>query len=255
MIPAPDRGLRASIVIPARNEERRIARCLSAMAAQRAVDTREYEVLLVLDGCTDRTAEIAATYSGRMGLHLVDGPQQGVGAARGLGMDMACSRLHRIGRSTGLIATTDADSWVAEDWLASQLAAIAAGAEAIGGRIHLDPAEAATLAPETIANRERHLQLRALELSTGGASEHPHFAGASIGITASAYARAGGLQALVALEDEQLARCLERTAIAIHRLDAVRVHTSARLDGRAPLGLANDLAHAEQSARVVAGND
>ena len=253
MIPAPDARLRAVIVIPARNEERRIDRCLSALATQRGIGSPEYEVILVLDGCTDRTAEIARRHARSLTLHLVDGPRQGVGAARGLGMEMACARLQRIGRSAGLIATSDADSWVAEDWLASQLAAIAAGAEAIGGRIHLDPVEAATLAPETIAHREQRLQLRALALSSPGVSEHPHFAGASIGITAAAYAQAGGLSSLVALEDEHLARRLERAAIAIHRLDSVRVHTSARLDGRAPLGLAHDLARAERTGSEPGG--
>ena len=39
----------------------------------------------------------------------------------------------------------DADSVVAPDWIARQLEAIAAGAEAIGGEVHLDPAEAAAL--------------------------------------------------------------------------------------------------------------
>ena len=252
MLPAPDRRLRAAVVVPARDEELRIGRCLAALAGQHGIDGSEYEVILVLDGCTDRTAEIAASYSGRMKLHLIDGPQLGVGAARGLGMDMACSRLQRIGRSGGLIATTDADSWVAEDWLASQLAATAAGAEAIGGHVKLDPAEAAALAPETISGRERRLRTRARGLAPGGATEHAHFAGASIGITAAAYRRAGGLRTLAALEDEHLARRLEQAAIAIHRLDAVRVHTSARLDGRAPAGLAHDLAFAERTRREPA---
>ncbi len=46
-------------------------------------------------------------------------------------MDLAAERLP----PDGLIATTDADSTPAPDWLATQLAAVAQGAQAIGGRI------------------------------------------------------------------------------------------------------------------------
>ena len=60
-------------------------------------------------------------------------------------MDVACARLESVGRVDGLLATTDADSVVAPDWIARQLEAIGAGAEAIGGEILLDPAEAACL--------------------------------------------------------------------------------------------------------------
>ena len=41
----------------------------------------------------------------------------------------------------GLIASSDADTVVAPDWLARQLDAVAAGADAVGGWIELDEAE------------------------------------------------------------------------------------------------------------------
>ena len=52
--------LRACVVVPARDEEELIGACIAALAAQTGVARDEYEVLLVLDRCTDATAERAA---------------------------------------------------------------------------------------------------------------------------------------------------------------------------------------------------
>jgi hypothetical protein len=60
-------------------------------------------------------------------------------------MDAAAARLHALGRPDGLIATTDADSEPARDWLDRQLAHLQGGAEVIAGMIELDPGDAAAL--------------------------------------------------------------------------------------------------------------
>jgi glucosyl-3-phosphoglycerate synthase len=248
---APSPELLAVVVVPARDEEERIGRCLRALGSQDGLRHDQYEVILVLDDCRDGTARMAARHVGSLTVHAVEGPALGVGAARALGMELAGSRLLSVRRPAGLIASTDADSWVAGDWLRRQLDAVADGAQAIGGQVILDPEEAGLLDPGTIFGREERLRSRlaALVASAGAAPrEHPHFAGASIGITAAAYARTGGFEALDALEDEALARRLHEVSIDIHRLDSVRVHTSARINGRTPLGLARDLARSESDA-------
>lgn len=51
-----------SIVMPAHNEEAVIERSLSPIA--RLTNPEQFEVVVVCNGCTDRTAEIARTYSG-----------------------------------------------------------------------------------------------------------------------------------------------------------------------------------------------
>lgn len=90
----------------------------------------------------------------------------------------------------------------------------------------------------------------AIEQTAGAATvEHPHFSGASLALTAAAYERCGGLPVRAALEDEALAQALIRQGIAIHRTRRVRVKTSARTDGRAPRGLAQDLARSDWRAR------
>ena len=103
-------------------------------------------------------------------------------------MDLACERLHAVGRPDGLIACTDADSEAAPDWLAAQLAAVAAGARAIGGRAALSDAEQEALGPEIRARREREAAARlerAREQAAPGArTEHWQFSGASMALTA-----------------------------------------------------------------------
>ncbi len=164
-------------------------------------------------------------------------------------MDLACRRLEMASGNGGLIATTDADSRVEPDWLVRQLEAAREGAAAIGGLITLDEAGSDSLGRSTIAARSARHEQRRGELAGDGPTDHPFFGGASIGITASAYRAVGGMEALQALEDEDLARRLRSSGIEIHRLESVRVTTSARTDGRATRGLARDLLVSEWHRR------
>ena len=247
-LPAPDPALLASVVVPARDEEELVGACLDALAAQRGVDPAAYEVLLVLDGCTDATAARAADAAARhpgLRLHVLHRRAEGVGRARRLGMDLACARLLGLGRPEALVVTTDADSAVEPGWLAAKLAAAAGGARAIGGDIVLAGAE-----DEIVRRRDarRAVRLTALAGREPGA-DHPHFSGASIAVTAEAYRRAGGLEPRAALEDEAFERALIRAGVPITRTAAARVRTSARAGGRAFRGLARDLALERWRAR------
>jgi glucosyl-3-phosphoglycerate synthase len=256
-LPTPHPSLRAVVVVPARDEASRIARCLRALTCQEDIQADRFEVIVILDGCRDHTHRVVEQVAHdvrRVGLYTVtlDRPQ-GVGRARRLGMDIACRRLLQVGCEDGLIASTDADTIVAADWLAAQLQLIRAGAAAVGGLIELDPEERRALAPQVLAAREQSVAerlARAVEQSAGSATiEHAHFAGASLALTADAYRRCGGLPVRAALEDEALAQALTRNGIEIHRSNRVRVLTSARTNGRAPRGLAQDLAQADWRAR------
>jgi glucosyl-3-phosphoglycerate synthase len=233
----------ACVVIPARDEQERIAGCLEALAAQRL--SGGFEIVLVLDGCTDATAAVARETAERAGLvlHAIPGPGRGTGPARRAGMDLAARRLLAAGRPDGLIASTDADTRVAPDWLARQLDHVAGGALAIGGLIELDAGELAQLGPEVAVRRAADAQRRLAAVRVlDPAAEHHHFAGASLGITAAAYLAVGGIEPLVALEDEAFAHRLRERRVAIVRPADVRVRTSARTAGRAARGLSADLA-------------
>ncbi len=290
------------MVVPARDEEDRIARCLEALAAQEGVERPG--VVLVLDGCADATAEVARASAARTGLalELLDGPGRGVGHARRLGMRAAAARLRpaaapghldatalghldaaalghlddpagrghpdaaalghlddpaappgaRVGdgsapRRAGpppasVLASTDADSVVAPDWLARTLAHVDAGAQAVGGRIRLDPREAARLPPGVLAAREAEAERRLAAVRRHAPeAEHHQFSGASLALTLAAHDAVGGIPAVTALEDEALERALRAAGFRIAYAADVRVTTSARTDGRVPRGLAQVL--------------
>jgi glucosyl-3-phosphoglycerate synthase len=244
LLSPPGAGVRAVVVVPAHDEEERIGRCLAALVAQAEVEPSSYEVIVVIDACGDGTAAEVDSFRARRpepAVHTIEGPGQGAGPARATGMDVGCARLESLGRDAGLLASTDADSVVASDWIARQLEAIAAGAEAIGGEVILDPAEAADLPPAVLAGREADLAARTREAARRGPAEHAHFSGASLGVTPRAYRRAGGMAWMAALEDQELEDRLAGAGIAIHRLRPVSVVTAARTEGRAERGLARDL--------------
>lgn len=256
----PERALRAVVVVPARDEAERIGDCLRALAAQDGLRADEYEVIVVLDGCLDATAEIVRELTAALSaLALVQVTlpvAEGVGRARRRGMDLACERLLLVGNPGGLIASTDADTIVAEDWLRAQLQLVERGAHAIGGLIELDPGESGSLAPRAVHERERRAGERLggiLEAGSaktaGDRTEHHQFSGASLAITAETYLRCGGLPVRAALEDEALEAELLARGVPIHRSRSVRVTTSARTTGRAPRGLAHDLARSQWRAR------
>ncbi len=226
--------LRAVIAVPARDEEALIGSCIAALAAQRGVARDAYEVILVLDGCTDATRERAAMAAGDLRLRIIERPPLGVGAARRLGMDIACERLLVAGAPDGLVATTDADSEVEPGWLAALLEAAAQGARAIGGEVVVEG-----LGEGIARRRAARLQTRLHALP---GSAHPHFSGASIAVTAATYRLVGGLEPHAALEDEAFARALARADVPIARIAGARVRTSPRPAGRAFRGLARDLA-------------
>ena len=259
MLPPPDSALKVSVVVPAHNEEELVGSCLTALAEQSGISPEEYEVLLVLDRCTDgteeRALEVAAEYPD-LRLRLIDGPGRGAGYARRAGMDEACARLLSLDRPDGLIASTDADTVVASDWLPVQLQAAARGARAIGGRIELRGGSDLPRGVSGWRDEQGRLKKRELQSAPDNEAtqtEHWQFSGASLALTAAAYKEIGGLKPRAALEDEYLERTLTMHGIPIERPLSVRVTTSARTVGRARRGLARDLALASWIQRNTYG--
>ncbi len=240
--------MRAVVIVPAFDEEATIGACLQGLAAQKGLSPDDFAVIVVLNRCTDDTRGAALRAAGPLNLTLLDGPGGGPGPARRLGMDTAAAWLP----PEGLIASTDADSVVASDWLSHQLEAVAAGADAVGGYVEL---AANDLHPFVLAHREaRAAERLALVHAHTPDAEHHHFAGASMSLTTAAYLRLGGIEPLATLEDEALERALRAHGLRIDRLRSVRVRTSARLQGRAAAGLAHDLAQATAIAERVCAN-
>lgn len=98
---ARDLALTVSVIIPALNEERRIAACLAALARQ---TVPAHEIILVDNGSTDRTVEIARA----AGARIVHEPKRSIAAARATGFDAA---------EGAILARIDADTAVDPDWV------------------------------------------------------------------------------------------------------------------------------------------
>ncbi|HEY1507685.1 MAG TPA: glucosyl-3-phosphoglycerate synthase [Solirubrobacteraceae bacterium] len=243
--------LTSVVVIPARDEERTIAACLEALAAQ-TVPAGSFETVIVLDGCVDETERVAVEAADRLGLRLrlLIGPGTGAGPARRTGMDTAAQRLLEVGRDDGLIACTDADSQPAPDWLARQLDHLRHGERVIAGLIELDESSAAALPADVLRRREREAAARLARVrERDPTAAHHHFAGASLGVTVATYLDVGGLEPVDALEDAAFEARLRAHKIGILRAADVRVRTSARSSGRARRGLAVDIAVSTWCAR------
>jgi glycosyltransferase involved in cell wall biosynthesis len=117
---------RVSVVVPARDAEATLPRCLAALARQTDHDR---EVIVVDDGSSDSTASLAARAPGPV--RLVRQSHAGAAAARNRGV--AEARADRI-------AFTDADCFPAPDWLEHGVEALA-GADIVQGRVDPEPVE------------------------------------------------------------------------------------------------------------------
>jgi glycosyl transferase family 2 len=249
------------VAIPVRNEEKRLPACLHALARQRdrsgrSISPTKVRVVLFANNCTDRSASLARNLGGVLSLDVrvvearLPPAIAHAGSARRAAMDLAEAWLVEAGESDGVILATDADSQVAPDWIAENLAAFAAGAEAVLGRINLD--EEGDQLPQALHRRgalEDTYEKLLTELSwLLDPLEHdpwPHHAtisGASLGVTRAAYCCVGRLPRVPLGEDKALVGLLSRHDVRIRHCPTAHVITSGRTDGRAPGGVADTLA-------------
>jgi cellulose synthase/poly-beta-1,6-N-acetylglucosamine synthase-like glycosyltransferase len=96
-----------SIIIPALNEERVIGRCLQALT-RLDLPGYSFEVVLVDNGSTDRTIEIAKSFSSELNLIVLSKPGARISAMRNYG----------VSKTKGeFLAFLDADCVAPPDWL------------------------------------------------------------------------------------------------------------------------------------------
>ena len=117
--PALPRYPKVSVIVCAYNGERTMDRCLASLDS---LNYPNYEVVVVNDGSTDKTREIAERY-GR--IRLINQENQGLSAARNVGLSAATGEI---------IAYTDCDCMADPDWL-THLAArfLSSDFAAVGG--------------------------------------------------------------------------------------------------------------------------
>ena len=101
-----------SIIVPAYNEEKIISECLNSLLA---IDcsVNKYEIIVVNDGSTDRTAEIVKDFADKYpNIILLSKENGGKASAQNLGLKHANGRF---------ILITDADAVVEKDWISNML--------------------------------------------------------------------------------------------------------------------------------------
>lgn len=221
-----------AVVIPARDEEQLIATCLDSVIAARRRAEVKVSIVVVADGCTDATADIARRYGG---VEVIELAPSNVGTARSAGVRAAIAA-SRVEPTAMWIANTDADSAVPVNWLSEQLVLAETGFDVMIGTV-----------------RPRFGDLTAEQLAAWSATHVPgrpngHVHGANLGIRASAYLAAGGFEAVAEHEDIDLVERL--SGFALVATDRCEVITSGRRFGRTPGGYARYLRE-EMSQRAA----
>jgi hypothetical protein len=220
---------RVLVVVPARDEAMLLGRQLAAIeAAARALRRVRPEVevatTVVLDSCTDASAEVVARFPGMAAVAIGAGC---VGEARRVGVEAARSPVD-VPEHTW-VACTDADSEVPVHWLVGQVALATSGVDLVLGTVWPDPVDAE---PGLLARWwSRH----------GLGDGHPYVHGANLGVALSAYDAVGGFRALPVGEDVDLVGRLKAAGVAWTATSRLPVLTSSRRAARAPAGFATYL--------------
>jgi hypothetical protein len=242
------------VVVPARDEQDRIGRCLTSLrsALARVPDGVTTAVAVVLDRCTDATPD-------RVAALVADWPQatvltvpaagppsggtpqvtaigragplgRGVGALRDFGLRVLLDRLSEHPVAGTWLLSTDADTTLPPDWVRAHLQHAADGVDAVAGLADLGTTD--HLAAEALW-RYRALVAHGLHGAT-----HHHVYGANLGVRADAYLAVGGFPPDGSGEDHGLWQRLAAAGYTLAQPVGIRVRTSARLRGRADGGLA-----------------
>ncbi len=129
--PDPEVGAMISVIIPMRNEERYVARCLDSVLAQLG-ERRDVEVLCVDGRSTDGTRAVIERYAARDGrIRLVDNPEQIVP----VGMNLAISQARG-----DVIIRLDCHAEYAPDYVEQCVAVLRrTGADNVGGYMLTKP--------------------------------------------------------------------------------------------------------------------
>ncbi len=255
-LPEPDYKLRICVIVPVRNEAETLWEILEALRLQtgengQPLDHKIYEVLVLVNNCTDNSHAIAVRYQQQYPkfrfhineIHLPE-PQANIGTVRRMLMDEACSRLTKVNPDNGIIASTDGDTLVDSKWIYYIMEEMK-GNDAVGGRILTQS--------ETGITRHYHLRNVTYRCLLAHAEDlidpqehdpmprHFQYFGASLAVTCAMYKQAGRLPQLPCLEDVAFGKALEQQDARIRKSFKVKVYTSFRLQGRVAVGFSEQL--------------
>jgi hypothetical protein len=259
---SPLQQCEVSVIVPAKDEAQTIIATLTALANQtdlhgQPLNPLIYEIIILANNCVDETAAIARQFAKQhpdLVLHIAEVTlpydRAYIGYVRKMLMDEAYLRLISLGRSRGIIASTDGDTEVAATWIAATLHEIGSGVDAVGGRILTDRDSRQALHPQAKSHFLQEVSYRSLVAQVefhldpdpyDPLPRHYQHYGASLAVTAEMYAKAGGLPPVRTPEDEAFYQALLRVDARFRHSPLVQVTTSARVSGRSPVGLAAQL--------------
>jgi glycosyltransferase involved in cell wall biosynthesis len=182
--------MRVSVIVPTYNEEQYIGDCLKTLLAQSHPD---YETIIVDDGSTDRTVDIARSF----GVKVIQQNHRGPGVARNAGVQQATGEI---------LSFLDADMSFDQDFLANLVKPIELG-EAVG----------ASSKDELVANND-NVWARCWTINAGLPLGRRHPLGLSgeddvfRAIQRSAFLSVGGFDNVGCSEDQTISRKLGKKA-------------------------------------------
>ncbi len=246
---ALDRTQALGVVLPVHNEEDLLGAALNSLQdafASICAWRIEGQFVIVLDSCTDSSAQIVEQWRHRRQresnspeVKIVTSERHNVGFARGLGCATLLDTWHRLDPATVWIATTDADSRVPKEWLKAQVLQHELGVDLWCGRVSVS--DWSSRREGTSEQWQRKYE-----------EEADPIHGTSLGCNAELYLASGGYRPIESSEDRDLCGRLQAMGAVVHYDSSVPVVTSARRDARAPLGFAHALYRVEVQLGMTA---
>jgi glycosyltransferase involved in cell wall biosynthesis len=207
------------VVVPAYQEASRIGGALAALAAQ---TDRDFTLLVVDNGSTDGTPDLARA----AGALVVAEPEKGVGCAVDTGFRYA------IAHGATHIARTDADCLPRTGWVAAARSSFAGGARMVCGRIVARRDEhgpvGRSMFAGLVALAALFGRLRPTHRSAGYLAPYRMHAGNNMAVTAELYEACGGMPRRPSPTDRTFLNRVRRTTPAIARNRAMVVENSTR---------------------------
>jgi GT2 family glycosyltransferase len=248
--------LRPLIAVPAHNEAQRLPHLLQSLARQSWCRLgHKLQLVIAINNTTDDSFRIVKDFSienPNLEVEVIDiifEPSMAhVGSARRLALDTAWESSGRA--ENAILLTTDADAQVTEEWVEANLAAIARGADVVGGEIVGDSDEEAMLGPEFVNLARLHSRYAYLAdrmaaivdpIEYDPLPRHCDHTGASLAVRGTVYEAVGRLPPLPFREDLAFVSRAKAAGFRIRHDPDVRVQVSARLVGRAAGGMADCL--------------
>ena len=203
-----------SVIVPALNEESVIGRCLASLKQQKP-PSAHFEVIVVDNGSTDRTREIARSFGGSLSVTVLDRSGVRISALRNLGAAMARGEF---------LAFLDADCVAPQHWLRQTVDLLRADDFRIIGAQYRIPANSSWVAKAWYGDLWR--------MKDGPVSYVP---GGDLAISRELFMNLGGFdETIVTSEDTEFCERAAASSVpilAVPSLSVVHLGTPQTLEG------------------------